>query len=222
MERAKPSSIKRATALRYMGASGWQPDDATTALLDRAEEKILAAATPRAAVRRLPRAVFPPPELDCGTDLTRHLQGCDAVLLMAVTLGSQVDSLLRRLELTDIAMAAAADALSSVLLEQICDELEAEWRAKFAAEHLYLTGRYAPGYGDCPLELNDELCLAVDTVRGCGLAITPQHLLAPRKSTTAILGIADYPVTGTLAGCTTCHLRETCSFRKQGTTCFAK
>ena len=54
MERAKPSSIKRATALRYMGASGWQPDDATTALLDRAEEKILAAATPRAAVRRLP------------------------------------------------------------------------------------------------------------------------------------------------------------------------
>lgn len=47
MERAKPSSIKRATALRYMGASGWQPDDATTALLDRAEEKILAAATPR-------------------------------------------------------------------------------------------------------------------------------------------------------------------------------
>ena len=201
MERAKPSSIKRATALRYMGASGWQPDDATTALLDRAEEKILAAATPRAAVRRLPRAVFPPPELDCGTDLTRHLQGCDAVLLMAATLGSQVDSLLRRLELTDIAMAAAADALSSVLLEQICDELEAEWRAKFAAEHLYLTGRYAPGYG---------------------LAITPQHLLAPRKSTTAILGIADHPVTGTLAGCTTCHLRETCSFRKQGTTCFAK
>ena len=45
MERAKPSSIKRATALRYMGASGWQPDDATTALLDRAEEKILAAAS---------------------------------------------------------------------------------------------------------------------------------------------------------------------------------
>ena len=111
MERAKPSSIKRATALRYMGASGWQPDDATTALLDRAEEKILAAATPRAAVRRLPRAVFPPPELNCGTDLTRHLQGCDAVLLMDATLGSQVDSLLRRLELSDIDMAAAADAL---------------------------------------------------------------------------------------------------------------
>ena len=98
----------------------------------------------------------------------------------------------------------------------------AERMRDIAAEGLRLSPRFSPGYGDCPLELNDELCLAVDTVRGCGLAITPQHLLAPRKSTTAILGIADHPVTGTLAGCTTCHLRETCSFRKQGTTCFAK
>lgn len=222
MERTKPTAIDRATALRYMGASGWQPDQATTDLLDKAEKKILAAATPRAAVRRLSRAVFPPKDMDCGADLARHLQGCDGVLLMAATLGAQVDSLLRRLELSDIAMAAAADALSSVLLEQVCDELEAEWRAHFTAEGLYLTSRYAPGYGDCPLELNDELCLDVDSVRGCGLAVTPQHLLAPRKSTTAILGIAAHPVTGTLAGCTTCHLRETCTFRRQGTTCFAR
>ena len=66
------------------------------------------------------------------------------------------------------------------------------------------------------------LCLAADTVRGCGLAVTPQHLLTPRKSTTAILGIADHPVTGTRAGCATCHLKETCSFRKRGTTCFTQ
>ena len=72
------------------------------------------------------------------------------------------------------------------------------------------------------LELNDALCLAADTVRGCGLAVTPQHLLTPRKSTTAILGIADHPVTGTRAGCATCHLKETCSFRKRGTTCFTQ
>lgn len=70
--------------------------------------------------------------------------------------------------------------------------------------------------------MNDALCLAADTVRGCGLAVTPQHLLTPRKSTTAILGIADHPVTGTRAGCATCHLKETCSFRKRGTTCFTQ
>ena len=183
---------------------------------------MLTAAAPRAVYRRLPRTALPLE--NCGSDLTRHLQGCDEVLLLAATLGAEVDKLLRRMELTDIALAAAADALASVLLEQVCDELENEIRAQIEAQGVFMTGRYAPGYGDCPLELNDALCLAADTVRGCGLAVTPQHLLTPRKSTTAILGIADHPVTGTRAGCATCHLKETCSFRKRGTTqavCFS-
>ena len=37
MQRPKPAVIDRATALRYMGASSWQPDAAATALLDKAE-----------------------------------------------------------------------------------------------------------------------------------------------------------------------------------------
>ena len=37
MQRPKPAVIDRATALRYMGAAGWQPDAAAAALLDKAE-----------------------------------------------------------------------------------------------------------------------------------------------------------------------------------------
>ena len=188
MECRKPAAIDRATALRYMGASGWTPDAATAVLLDKAEQTVLTAAAPRAVYRRLPRTALPLE--NCGSDLTRHLQGCDEVLLLAATLGAEVDKLLRRMELTDIALAAAADALASVLLEQVCDELENEIRAQIEAQG--------------------------------GLAVTPQHLLTPRKSTTAILGIADHPVTGARAGCATCHLKETCSFRKRGTTCFTQ
>ena len=195
MECRKPAAIDRATALRYMGASGWTPDAATAALLDKAEQTVLTAAAPRAVYRRLPRTALPLE--NCGSDLTRHLQGCDEVLLLAATLGAEVDKLLRRMELTDIALAAAADALASVLLEQVCDELENEIRAQIEAQGVFMTGR-------------------------CGLAVTPQHLLTPRQSTTAILGIADHPVTGTRAGCATCHLKETCSFRKRGTTCFTQ
>ena len=220
MVRSMPPSIDRATALRYMGAAGWEPDAASAALLDRAEERLLQTATPRAVWRILPRAAVSLENR--GRDLARHLQSCDRILLMAATLGSEVDTLLRRMELTDIALAATADAMASVLLEQVCDALEEELRAQLRAEGLYLTGRFAPGYGDCPLELNEEISLAVDSVRGCGLAVTAEHLLVPRKSTTALLGIADHPVTGAMAGCGTCHLRETCAFRKKGTTCFAR
>lgn len=218
MVRVKPQAIDRAVALRYMGASGWQPDDASSALLDSAESRLLQTAVPRAAWKKLPRTSLP--LKDCGSDLIRHLQGCEEVLVLVATLGSEVDTMLRRFELTDIAMAATADAMASVMLEQVCDDLEQELRAELKAQNLYLTGRFAPGYGDCPLTLNDEVCLAADSVRGCGVAVTAEYLLAPRKSTTAILGVADHPVTGILAGCSTCHLRETCVFRKNGTTCF--
>ena len=162
MERRKPDAIRRATALRYMGAAGWSPDAATSALLDKAEKQILAIAVPHVVWRVLPLTVLP--FENCGTDLARHLQGCDKALLMAATLGSEIDRFLRRLELTDIAAAAAADALASVLLEQVCDEWEAEQRPLFEEKGLYLTGRYAPGYGDCPLSLNDEICLAVSSM----------------------------------------------------------
>lgn len=220
MLRPKPHTIDRATALRYMGAAGWEPDAASRALLDRAERRLMEIAVPRAVWRVLPRAALPLE--DRGADLERHLQGCDVVMVMAATLGSEVDALLRRMELTDIALAATADAMASVLLEQVCDALEEELRTGQREKGRYLTGRFAPGYGDCPLELNDVICQAADSVRGCGIAVTGQHLLAPRKSTTALLGVADHPVTGTLAGCATCHLRETCVFRKKGTTCFSR
>lgn len=219
MNREKPRTIDRETALRYMGAVGWQPDERVSTLLDQAERQLMRTATPRAVWRILPCRVLP--LQNGGKDLERHLQGCEEVLVMAATLGSEVDTLLRRLELTDIALAAMADAMASVMLEQVCDDLESELREQVKTTNRYLTGRFAPGYGDCPLELNDEICRAADSVRGCGIAVTAQHLLAPRKSTTAFLGVADHPVRGAQAGCATCHLRETCVFRKKGTTCFS-
>lgn len=218
MDLSLPQTIDRAAVLRYLGAAGWQPDAAAAALLDKAAAQVLAAATPRGVWRVLPLGALAGPDIETGTDLARHLAGCHSAVFMAVTLGAGVDALLRRLEATDIALAAAADAAASVRVEQAADALEAVIREGLPAGQ-YMTGRYAPGYGDCPLELNAELCLALDTVRGMGLALTDTCLLTPRKSTTAILGLADTPVTGARAGCAHCLLQETCAYRKRGTTC---
>lgn len=216
MDLTLPQSIPRAAVLRYLGAAGWQPDAAAAALLDRAEALVCDAATPRGVWRVLPLEALS--GTDTGTDLARHLAGCHSAVLMAVTLGAEIDALLRRLEAADIALAAAADAAASVRVEQAADALEAIIREGLPAGQ-YMTGRYAPGYGDCPLTLNAELCLALDTVRGMGLALTDTCLLTPRKSTTAILGLADTPVTGARAGCAHCLLQTTCAYRKRGTTC---
>ena len=205
MQLAYPQNDTRAETLRYLGAGGWQPDAASQVLLQKAEDALRAAAAL--------------PLHNAGNDIARHLRGCDAMVLMAVTLGSGADTLMRRLELTDIALAAVVDAMASAVMEELCNALEAEIRTSVQAQGHYLTGRFSPGYGDCPLTLQQPFAIALDTVRGLGMAVTPENLLTPRKSVTAILGVADHPVTGARAGCGHCLLREKCEYRKRGTTC---
>lgn len=217
MDLVLPATLDRAATLRYLGAENWAPDENTEALLATAERELRAACTPRGIWRELPADL--PWLQNAGKDLARHLAGCDRVVLMALTLGSGADALLRRLCLRDIALGAVADAAASVLMEELCDDLEARIRTEQQKQGRYMTGRYSPGYGDCPLERQDELCLALDTVRGIGLCVTKEHLMTPRKSVTAILGTADHPVTGARAGCAHCVLRETCAYRKRGITC---
>ena len=166
MQLAYPQNDTRAETLRYLGAGGWQPDAASQVLLQKAEDALRAAATPRGVWKQLPLTALP--LQNAGNDIARHLRGCDAMVLMAVTLGSGADTLMRRLELTDNALAAVVDAMASAVKEELCNALEAEIRTSVQAQGHYLTGRFSPGYGDCPLTLQQPFAIALDTVRGLG------------------------------------------------------
>ena len=120
MELVLPKTLDYAATLRYLGAANWQPDENTETLLRTAEQELRAACTPRGTWREFPES--PAWLRNAGEDIARHLAGCDGVVLMAVTLGSAVDALLRRLCMKDIALGAVADAAASVLMEAVCDE----------------------------------------------------------------------------------------------------
>ena len=154
-----------------------------------------------------------------GRDLALHLQGCDVCVLMAVTLGSGVDLLLRRAQVRDVAVAVMLDAVASAAAETAADRAEQILRRDARSRGRWLTGRFSPGYGDCPLSLQRDLVRLLDTPRRIGLSATENCLLTPRKSVTAFCGEAPHPVTGKLAGCGTCTLRDTCQKRKEGTPC---
>src|SRR5699024_305644 len=105
---------------------------------------VRAAAAPRAVWLRA--SVGALAELWQGGDIARHLAGCGEAVLLAVTLGPGVDAQIRRAGVGDVAAGAASDALASALTEQAADQAEASLRAMAAAEGVYLTGRYSPGY----------------------------------------------------------------------------
>ena len=154
-----------------------------------------------------------------GQDMAKHLEHCQQVLLLAVTLGAQLDMLIRRTEAVDMARAVVLDSAANVAVEEAAQQAEDEMRRELAASGQYLTGRYSPGYGDYPISVQKELLRLTDAGRRIGLSVTPSHIMTPRKSITAVLGVADIPVKGHLAGCGHCVLKKTCLFRKRGTSC---
>lgn len=104
-------------------------------------------------------------------------------------------------------------------VEQTADAAEQTLRNEEREEGQFLTGRFSPGYGDYPIAVQNDLLRLLDAPRKIGLCATPAHLLTPRKSVTAVLGVAGHPVTGRRAGCANCALRERCAYRKEGKTC---
>ena len=216
MELTLPNQIDRQQALRYLGIHG-DADAATWQLLDKAEQELRAVAQPRAVTLYADRSLLA--EYCIGEDIQKHLAGCNGCILLGCTLGAGVDTASRVACACDMAYAVVLDALASVLAEAVAEQAEQMLREQVQAQGRFLTGRFSPGYGDWPIAVQNDLVRLLDAPRKIGLCATPSHLMVPRKSITAILGVAEHPVTGKRAGCAHCTLRDKCSYRKEGKTC---
>ena len=221
---ARLTGIDRNEALRYLGYRGGALPDGAVAAVERCERLLMDMARPRAVWRQF--ALTPDGTLTgtgfrpAGEDIRAHLAGCDRVILMAATLGAEVEALLRRTQVTSLADAVTLDACASAAIENVCDNLCADIAMELVP--LYLTERFSPGYGDLPLSQQGELFRVLDVTRRIGVTLTDSGLMLPQKSVTAILGVSANPVSKRQGGCAACSMKETCVYRKEGKTCGAK
>ncbi|MCQ4638138.1 methionine synthase [Anaerovorax odorimutans] len=211
MKLERPNKIDRGQWLVRLGVAG-EADAALEQSLLSAEEKLLKCAAPQGIYRVLGLDEM---ELS-GKAIKKHLAGCGEMAVMGATLGTAIDNLIRQSQIRDMAAAVILDCGASVLIEQVCDAFETQIREETSG---YLTGRYSPGYGDLPIETQDQLIRIIDGPRKIGLTVNQSHIMIPRKSVTAVLGISDQPVAGYLATCEECTLRDKCVLRKEGKNC---
>ena len=208
--------IPREEVLRYLGCPGTE-DPATLALVEGCSARLLAAARPKWTYRVFDLAVQTDGvRLDCGLllpgrDLAAHLRGCSRAALLAATLSAPVDALLRRAQAEDLAAAVALDCCATATVEAVCDLAEAEIRVRFPG--CSFPFRFSPGYGDLPIELQDPILRLLDAPRRVGLCATDRHILTPRKSVTAVLGISDGEISPQKRGCASCTFRDRCKFQ---------
>ena len=103
-------------------------------------------------------------------------------------MGAPLDTLVRRLMLTDSALGAAVGACASVLVDEVIDELLREKAADLMQEGLTLSPRFSPGYGDAPLSCQGAL-LSWLGARRIGISLTAGGLMLPEKSVTALIAL---------------------------------
>lgn len=201
--------------------------------MDEAEGLLLEAARPAFAY-----AVLDAEQLQVeGVSLAKHLEGCDRVVLSAVTLAKEVDDLITDTQSSKIALSVVIDCGASVMAELAANLAEEQIRAELAAgaglsaivadpsaetadpAPLYMTARFSPGYGDSPLEMQAQILDILDAERQLGITLSKGFMMSPSKSITGIMGLADHPVTGRLATCAECALRDKCPLLKEGKRC---
>lgn len=220
-------AIDKGEVLRYLGYKGQALAPDLSALIDQCIASCMQTATPRVITRRFACAaegedgvrVLGAALFLRGRDICRHLEGCGDCVLMAATLGVATDNLIKRYESTDLTRSVLLDACATALIESVCDQAEEAVRRQAEEEGKGITSRYSPGYGDLPLDTQPGLTAVLDTPRRIGLCCSEAHLLIPRKSVTAVIGIRagsslPPPRRGCGGRCADCGLVD-CLYRKE-------
>ncbi|SDJ60610.1 hypothetical protein SAMN04487760_10991 [Lachnospiraceae bacterium G41] len=143
-------------------------------------------------------------------DLSFYLEGCTEAVVFATTLGVNVDAYSKKLQSRDMSLAVIYDSLASALLEFYTDEYE---NGLSLGAHTF---RFAPGYGDIPIELNYIIIDALSISKKIGIYKSSNNMMLPQKSMITFCGLGK-EVAPT---CAHCIRLNNCSLRKEGFRCY--
>lgn len=123
-----------------------------------------------------------------GKSIKKLLAPCNKCVVMAITVGFELDMKIAALGSASPALSLLADAAASSAVEDACDacceSIESELGVK-------LTPRFSPGYGDLPMNIQPALLTLTNARRDLGLTVGSGCMLSPIKSVTAITGIKE-------------------------------
>lgn len=220
--------INKEEVLRYLGYKGQNIDVNMSTMINECREEIKNVITPRIVydykdIRQNDDGVevVGTNLILKGKDIKEHLKNSKQCVLMAATLGNEVEKKTRLYEKTNLTKALILDACATTAVEEVCDIIENKVKDKALKEGMDITFRYSPGYGDLPLDIQNNFLRAIDAQKKIGLTVSENNLLFPRKSVTAIIGIVDSGIKKKKKSCKECNNYENCSFRREGESCGA-
>ena len=152
-------------------------------------------------------------------DLYEILKDCNECILMAATLGINIEKDIKKYSCTELTKGIIIDSCATTAIEEVCDRVQNEIENNILKNGQYLTFRYSSGYGDLSIEKNTEILTILNGQKEIGLTITNSGIMIPRKSVIAIIGITDKTVEEDKTSCSTCKNKSKCKFKKGVNSC---
>lgn len=165
-----------------------------SSLFSSSQEEINRVITPRVAFLRLPiareGAAIRIGEIMTESEaLKRTLRGYSEAVIFAVTLGTELDRVIRSVSIVSKRRGFILDSIASAYAEALCDI--AEGKIFDTLGSVTLGKRFSPGYSDLPLSVNREILSMLCADKNIGIYLLDSALMSPRKSVTAIIGVKE-------------------------------
>ena len=198
--------------LRYAGCHTASED--MQALMRECLSRVRSQLCYRAVYRELPLSISAD-VCDVGVfscrsqQLAKTLRGCDRVVVMAATVGVEIDRLIARYGHIAPSKAVMLQAIGAERIEALCDTVCKEIAERTAS---FVRPRFSPGYGDLPLEVQCSIVSVLDTPKHIGLTLNDSLLMSPSKSVTAFVGLSSEAEKQPKSKCALCT-KQDCAFR---------
>ncbi len=122
-------------------------------------------------------------------NIARLTEWSDECILLAATLGHEVDRQIAAAQRKNMLEGVVLDACASVRVDAYIDGYVVEEIVPSLREGEGLTHRFSPGYGDLSMSVTEEIIAVLDATRRIGVSVTRSLMMTPMKSVTAIIGI---------------------------------
>jgi hypothetical protein len=212
--------IDRNEALRYMGYRGQSMDENMEKLLDACIDEVTDISKKSFTyeifdIERTDEGIFLKGTTLVlrGEDIDAHLAKAEKCVVMAVTLGLEIDKRIAFYSKTNLTKGLIFDACAAAAVESLCDMVQEKIEAEAKSMGLETTTRYSPGYGDLSLGIQKEIAKVLKTYERIGLSVNESSIMIPRKSVTAFIGMQSEKCSKEKHKCRNCRDRY-CKFRK--------
>ena len=192
-----PTDRNITDALRYMKVPPTVRDEEMTRTVRGAFVNLEGCISPRCVWGRFGVAHFDGGIVLEGAEIhskniARLTEKSDECILLAATLGHEVDRQIALAQRKNMLEGVALDACASVRVDAYIDEYVVNEIVPSLRDGESLTHRFSPGYGDLSMSVTEEIIAVLDATRRIGLSVTRSLMMTPMKSVTAIIGLIEH------------------------------